>query len=225
MKNLGIILLLAIAPMAFAQSLFEKYEDMDNVTSVVVNQKMFGMLAEMKIKTNDPEADAFLDQVKTLNNLTVYSTDDIKVSKSIISDMQNVKYGKDFNQEKLEVNSQERAFINLTSKVKYVKVRTSSGGIVKLSGTADNQEVDVDLYGTYHGFNMKVTGNSSVKAGTGAKAEILAGETLNAKVSFGGSIFYKGNPEVIQDKKVIGGIIQKRNQTYFLYLCSIKNKK
>ena len=28
---------------------------MDNVSSVVVNQKMFGMLAEMQIKTNDPE--------------------------------------------------------------------------------------------------------------------------------------------------------------------------
>ena len=119
--------------------------------------------------------------------------------------------GKDFNQEKLEVNAQERAFINLTSSVKTLHVRTSSGGIVKLSGTADNQEVDVDLYGTYHGFNMKVSGNSTVKAGTGAKAEILAGTTLNAKVSFGGSIFYKGNPEVIKDKKVIGGIIQKRN--------------
>ncbi|KGL62422.1 head GIN domain-containing protein [Polaribacter sp. Hel1_85] len=119
--------------------------------------------------------------------------------------------GKDVNQEKLEVNAQERAFINLTTKVKYLKVRTSSGGIIKLSGTTENQEVDVDLYGIYNGFAMKTTNNSNVKAGTGAKAEILAGQTLNAKVSFGGSIFYKGNPEVVKDKKVIGGIIQKRN--------------
>lgn len=119
--------------------------------------------------------------------------------------------GKDFNQEKLEVNSQERAFINLTSKVTYLKVRTSSGGIVKLTGTTENQEVDADLYGIYNGFNMKVSGNSNVFAGTGAKAEILAGETLSAKVSFGGSIFYKGNPIVVKDKKVIGGIIQKRD--------------
>ena len=119
--------------------------------------------------------------------------------------------GKDFNQDKLEVNTQERAFINLTTKVKYLIVRASSGGIIKLTGTTENQEVDVDLYGNYHGFAMQTTGNSSVKAGTGAKAEILAGQTLNAKVSFGGSIFYKGNPEVVKDKKVIGGIIQKRN--------------
>jgi len=59
MKNIIIILIFAIAPIGFAQSLFEKYEDMDNVSSVVVNQKMFGMLAEMQIKTNDPEADTF----------------------------------------------------------------------------------------------------------------------------------------------------------------------
>ncbi|WP_218597883.1 head GIN domain-containing protein [Polaribacter sp. NJDZ03] len=119
--------------------------------------------------------------------------------------------GKDVNQDKLEVNAQERAFINLTTDVKYLTVKTSSGGIIKLSGTADTQEVDVDLYGVYNGFDMQITSNSNVFAGTGAKAEILAGKTLSAKVSFGGSIFYKGNPEVVKDKKVIGGIIQKRN--------------
>ena len=119
--------------------------------------------------------------------------------------------GKEVLQDKLEVNSQERAFINLVVKVKHLKVRTSSGGIIKLTGTAKNQNVDVDLYGTYHGFNLACSTSSIVKSGTGAKAEILAGETLNAKVSFGGSIFYKGNPEVLKDKKVIGGIIQKRD--------------
>ena len=119
--------------------------------------------------------------------------------------------GKDFNQEKVEVNSQERAFINLVINVKHLEVRASSGGIIKLSGEAKNQNVDLDLYGIYHGFNLKTINNSTVRAGTGAKAEVLTGETLNAKVSFGGSIFYKGNPEVIKDKKVIGGIIKKRN--------------
>tara|TARA_R110002049_G_scaffold73024_4_gene189215 strand:+ start:3433 stop:4122 length:690 start_codon:yes stop_codon:yes gene_type:complete len=118
---------------------------------------------------------------------------------------------KDFNQDKVELNAQERAFINLTTKTKYLTIRASSGGIIKVSGTAKNQEVDVDLYGVYHGFNLKSSGNSAIKAGTGAKAEVNAGETLNAKVSFGGTIFYKGNPEVVKDKKVIGGIIEKKN--------------
>lgn len=119
--------------------------------------------------------------------------------------------GKDINQEKLVVNSQERALINLVINTKYIEVKTSSGGIIKLSGTTKHQDVNLDLYGVYRGFNLKTENTSTVKAGTGAKAEIFAGETLTAKVSFGGSIFYKGNPELIKDKKVIGGIIQKRN--------------
>lgn len=119
--------------------------------------------------------------------------------------------GKDFQQSELEVNAQERGFISLTLKADNLKVRASSGGIIKLSGTTKNQEVDVDLYGVYHGFNLIASEKTSIKSGTGAKAEVNAVATLNAKVSFGGTIFYKGDPEVVKDKKVIGGIIEKRN--------------
>ena len=119
--------------------------------------------------------------------------------------------GKDFKQDKIVLNAQERGFINITTTTNYLTIKATSGGIIKVSGTAKNQEVSVDLYGIYHGFNLISAGNSTVDAGTGAKAEISAGETLNAKVSFGGTIFYKGNPEVVKDKKVIGGIIEKRN--------------
>ena len=120
--------------------------------------------------------------------------------------------GKDFNQDKVELNAQERGFINLTSKTTYLAIRASSGGIIKVSGTTKSQEVDVDLYGIYHGFNLAASGNSHVKAGTGAKAEIYAGETLNASVSFGGTIIYKGSPTVVKDKKVIGGIIEQKKE-------------
>ncbi|MDP5105493.1 MAG: DUF2807 domain-containing protein [Polaribacter sp.] len=119
--------------------------------------------------------------------------------------------GKEIKQDKLEVNAQERAFINLVVKTKNLNVRASSGGIIKLTGSTKNQDVDVDLYGVYNGFSLDASSNSTVSSGTGARAEILAGDTLNAKVSFGGSIFYKGNPDVVKDKKVIGGIIQKRD--------------
>ena len=87
MKKLFTLVFIVSSPLVFTQSFFEKYEDMDNVSSVVVNQKMFGMLAEMKVKTNDPEADAFLDQIKMLNNLTVFTTEDTSISNSISTDV------------------------------------------------------------------------------------------------------------------------------------------
>ncbi len=34
----------------------------------------------------------------------------------------------------------------------------------------------------YHGYDLNVSDNSTVKAGTGAKAEVKAGETLHVKV-------------------------------------------
>lgn len=117
--------------------------------------------------------------------------------------------GKGFEQTHLEVKTQERSFVNLVINIKHLKVKSSSGGIVKLTGTAKNQEIDVDLYGVYHGYGLQVSENTTIRSGSGAKAEIFAGETLNAKVTFGGSIFYKGNPEVIKDKKVAGGLIKK----------------
>ena len=119
--------------------------------------------------------------------------------------------GKDINQLYLEVKAQEGSFINFVIDVKHLKVKSSSSGIIKLTGYAKNQEVDVDLYGVYHGYNLKVTENTEIKAGSGAKAEVFAGEILDAKVTFGGSIFYKGNPEIIKDKKIIGGLIRKVN--------------
>ncbi|MGC6437749.1 MAG: DUF4252 domain-containing protein [Flavobacteriaceae bacterium] len=99
MKNLLTLILLTASTLVFSQSIFEKYEDMDNVTSVIVNQKMFSMLAEMQIQTNDSEADAFLTQVKSLKNLTVYTTADDAICKSMINDVKS--YIKSSNMEEL----------------------------------------------------------------------------------------------------------------------------
>lgn len=119
--------------------------------------------------------------------------------------------GKDFDQLHLDVRVQEGAFMNLVTKTKHLKVKSSSGGVLKLSGSTKNQTVDVDLGGTYHGYKMEVSDMCIVKAGSGAKAEVQAGETLDAKVTFGGSIFYRGEPEVLKDKKVLGGTIRQKN--------------
>lgn len=118
---------------------------------------------------------------------------------------------KDINQQKINVKSQEGAFINMVVDVKSLEVKSTSGGVIKLSGEAKNQTVNVDLGGVYHGFNLKSSDLTQVKAGSGAKAEVNASEILDVKATFGGNIFYKGTPEVLKDKKVIGGIIEQRN--------------
>jgi hypothetical protein len=119
--------------------------------------------------------------------------------------------GKGIHQTHLEVKAQEGASIKLEIKTKHLKVKSTTGGVINLTGTSKNQDVELDLYGVYHGYNLFTSNSSTVKAGTGSKAEVYAGETLFAKVSFGGSVLYKGKPEVIKNKKTAGGIIKQMN--------------
>ena len=99
----------------------------------------------------------------------------------------------------------------------HLNIRASSGGVIKLTGASESQIVNIDLYGVYNGFGLNVTGNSNVFSGTGAKAEISAGKTLSAKVNFGGSIFYKGSPEVQKNKKVLG----KKRIEFYITRCNM----
>jgi hypothetical protein len=119
--------------------------------------------------------------------------------------------GKGIEQPQIEIKAQEGAFINMVVNVKHLKVKTSSGAVIKLSGSTKNQTVDANLGGMYHGYKLSVSDLNYVRAGSGSKVEVQSGETLDAKVSFGGSIFYKGTPEVFKDKKVIGGVIEHRS--------------
>lgn len=83
-KTLIIVFALALLPLTgFSQSLFDKYEDLDNVTSVVVNKSMFNLLSKIEVEVDDPEAKDFMDIARSVNSLKVFTTED----ESIGSDM------------------------------------------------------------------------------------------------------------------------------------------
>ena len=84
MKKYILIVLTALLPVAgFSQSLFDKYEDLDDVTSVIVSKKAFELLAKMDIEVDDPDAQDFMDIATSVNSLKVFTTD----NESIGADM------------------------------------------------------------------------------------------------------------------------------------------
>ena len=81
MKKFLIIALLSFLPAGLtAQSIFDRFEDLDEVSSVVVNKNMFNLLVKMDVDTDDPEAKEFMDIAKSLSGLKVFITEDEKVS-------------------------------------------------------------------------------------------------------------------------------------------------
>jgi len=118
---------------------------------------------------------------------------------------------KEFKQSKVEIKTQEMAFINMVLEVQYLTIKAVTGGAIKLTGSTKNQTIEVNNSGVYRGYNLKVENTTYIRAALGGKGEVNSGETLDAKVSFGGTIFYKGTPEVLKTKKVLGGIIEVKN--------------
>ncbi len=56
MKKVTVILaVMLMSVTGFSQSVFDKFEDLDGVTSVILNQKMFKMLATMGMDMDDPK--------------------------------------------------------------------------------------------------------------------------------------------------------------------------
>jgi hypothetical protein len=86
MKKIGIILLvLSVSFCGFAQKQLASFEGMDQVKSVVVNQKMFELMAKVKMDDSDKEAARYLAMIKKLSQLTLYSTADKPTASSMKS--------------------------------------------------------------------------------------------------------------------------------------------
>ena len=114
------------------------------------------------------------------------------------------------NQQHIEVKVQEGAIIEMPIETKHLVVKAVSGGFIELSGFTQNQTIEATTGATYKAFDVQ-SKQAIVTAASGARAEVKTSEVLDAKVRFGGTIFYKGTPEVLKTKKIIGGTIKDKN--------------
>src|SRR5690606_26239325 len=81
-----LIAMIVCVPLSgFSQSLFDQFEDMDEVSSVVVNKSMFNLLSKMDVEVSDPEARDFLDIVTKLKSLKVFTTENAKIASQMQS--------------------------------------------------------------------------------------------------------------------------------------------
>ncbi|SDW09058.1 Putative auto-transporter adhesin, head GIN domain [Lutibacter oricola] len=138
-------------------------------------------------------------------NIVVYYSKDIDILDA--NEGAEIFSEEKIKQSHLEVKVQEGAKIDLDIKVKHLEVKCVTGGIINLEGKATNQTIEATTGGVYDGYNLQSI-TVMVTAASGAKAEVDAKELLDAKVRFGGNIYYKGTPETIKSKKIIGGTIK-----------------
>jgi len=112
-------------------------------------------------------------------------------------------------QNSLTIKTQEGAYIHAPVNVKYLTIKAVTGASIKIRGTATNQEVEVTTGGVYEAYDL-ITESADIVSASGGKVEVNITNLLDAKVRFGGNIYYKGNPEKVNSKKIMGGNIKNK---------------
>jgi hypothetical protein len=149
-KNIILGLLLSIAPfVTSAQSQFDRFEDIDGVSSVIVNRKAFELMSKIGSETDDE----YLNLIKNITNLKVFATEDSDVAKQMKAEAE--KYIKSSRLEELmrvkDKDDNVKIYIKEGSNENYVKelfmfVNNVSGGdhetvIISLTGNIDLRQV------------------------------------------------------------------------------------
>ena len=73
-----LVIVLVSSPF-FAQSAFDKFDGQDDVTSIVVNKKMFELMSKVKVDASDKETQQYMNLIKKLDNLKVFTTQSVRV--------------------------------------------------------------------------------------------------------------------------------------------------
>jgi hypothetical protein len=69
----------------FGQSVFDKFDGQDDVTSIVVNKKMFDLMSKVKVDASDRETQQYMNLIKKLDNLKVFTTSSSKITSEMKS--------------------------------------------------------------------------------------------------------------------------------------------
>lgn len=115
-----------------------------------------------------------------------------------------------FVQNYIELKAQEGANIQVSVRVKQLDIKTTSGSEIRVKGNAENTQVEAHTGASYFGYHVSNT-DAKVNSTAGSKVEVNVSGILDANARLGGAIYFRGNPEVLKTKKVLGGIIEQVN--------------
>ncbi|TDD97530.1 DUF4252 domain-containing protein [Flavobacterium cellulosilyticum] len=165
------IILALVSNVFFAQSAFDKFDGQDGVTSIIVNKKMFQMMGSVKVDANDKETQQYLNLIRKLDNLKVFTTSSDKFSADM--KLSAEKYIKSAGLEEL---------MRVNDNGKYVRIMVKSGTnnsqVKELlmfieDGTKQNETVLMSLTGDFDlneisilTDKMKIPGAADLKKAT-----------------------------------------------------------
>jgi len=111
-----------------------------------------------------------------------------------------------FKQSEITLRAQEGGEIYVNLDVSYAKIKSVTGGYIRISGVAKKQDISILTGGIYRGKELK-SEDTDVEVKAAGEAYVSASNLVDARIRAGGSIFIYGNPKTVTESKMLGGQI------------------
>ncbi|MEM8999302.1 MAG: DUF4252 domain-containing protein [Bacteroidota bacterium] len=76
MKSITVLFCILLSAQLYAQSMFDKFEDSDDIGSVTINRGMLDIAAAMMAKSDDEDSKEFAEIVENINSIKVFISED-----------------------------------------------------------------------------------------------------------------------------------------------------
>ena len=104
LKLVGLVMTLALFTSAVVAQDFSKYDNVREVNSFMVNKSMFKLMSKLDLDSDDEEMKVYLDLVENLDDIKIYTTENVEYGKQLQSDFDVLK-SKNNLEELMKVNS------------------------------------------------------------------------------------------------------------------------
>ena len=172
-KVILIIAFVFVSNTFFGQAAFDKFDGQDDVTSIILNKKMFELMSKVKMEASDKQAQQYLSLIKKLDNLKVFTTSSTRATAEIKAAAE--KYTKTGGLEEL---------MRINDGGKNIKIMVKSGAtdsqikelLMFIDGSKANETVLMSLTGNFDldelsvlTDKMKIPGGKKKKKATKGK--------------------------------------------------------
>ncbi|MEO8934289.1 MAG: head GIN domain-containing protein [Xanthomarina sp.] len=164
-----------------------------NTEDVVIVNKNGNLKIKMSLKKS-------FDGDRTSVQLYYKSIDLIDVTEGAFVSSNDV-----FKQFEVDVRAKEGASVKLLiEEVTFLEVKAVTGGVIRISGQAKNQNIDLTTGGSYLGKDLE-TEMTKVNIRAAGEAHVKATKEVDATVKAGGTVYIYGTPKTIKETTVLGG--------------------
>lgn len=170
-KHILTLVVVLMANSIFAQVSFDKFEGQDDISSIIVNKKMFDLMSKVKMDTSNKEIAQYLNLIQKLDNLKVFTTTSVRATSEmkVVADKYIIANGLEELMRAKEEGKNLKLMIKSggsDSKIKELLMFIEAGG-------KDNETVLMSLTGNFDlneiyllTDKLKIPGGSDLKKAT-----------------------------------------------------------